>query len=72
VAIERFQLPYSEPAVDDLIRRLAAARRPDEIPRAPWERGMDLTYLREICVYWREEFDWKAQIGRLAVWEHFR
>jgi hypothetical protein len=33
---------------------------------------MDLTYLREICVYWREEFDWKAQIGRLAVWEHFR
>jgi pimeloyl-ACP methyl ester carboxylesterase len=72
VAIERFELPYSEPAVEDLRRRLAATRWPDEIPGAPWERGVDLGYLRELCAYWREKFDWKAQIGKLAAWDHFR
>ena len=72
MAIERFELPYSEAAVDDLHRRLAATRWPDEIPGTAWERGVDLTYLSEICTYWREKFDWKAQIEKLAAWDHFR
>jgi len=72
MAIERFTLPYSEAAVDDLRRRLERTRWPDEIPGAPWERGVDLAYLREICSYWRETFDWKAQIEKLSAWEHYR
>jgi pimeloyl-ACP methyl ester carboxylesterase len=72
VAIERFKLPYSQAAVDDLRRRLEATRWPDEIPGASWERGVDLTYLRGICTYWREQFDWKAQIEKLSAWEHYR
>ncbi|MGA2877482.1 MAG: epoxide hydrolase family protein [Bryobacteraceae bacterium] len=72
MAIERFELPYSEAAVDDLHRRLDGTRWPDEIPGTLWERGVDLTYLREICTYWREKFDWKAQIEKLAAWQHFR
>jgi pimeloyl-ACP methyl ester carboxylesterase len=72
MVIERFALPYSQGAVDDLRERLPRTRWPDEIPGAPWERGADLRYLREICEYWREKFDWKAQIERLEAWEHFR
>jgi pimeloyl-ACP methyl ester carboxylesterase len=72
VAIERFELPYSEAAVDDLRERLQKTRWPDEIPGAAWERGVDLTYLREICGYWRKTFDWKAQIEKLSAWEHRR
>jgi pimeloyl-ACP methyl ester carboxylesterase len=72
MAIERFELPYSESAVDDLRERLGRTRWPDEIPGSGWERGVDLTYLREICAYWREQFDWKAQMERLSAWEHFR
>ena len=30
------------------------------------------TYLQRICRYWREEFDWKAEIGRLACLHHQR
>ena len=37
----------------------------------PWERGVDLTYLSEICTYWHEKFDWKAQIEKLSAWEHY-
>ena len=72
MAIERYELPYSESAVDDLRERLERTRWPDEIPGSGWERGVDLTYLREICTYWRERFDWKAQIEKLAAWEHYR
>jgi pimeloyl-ACP methyl ester carboxylesterase len=72
MAIERFLLPYSEAAVDDLHRRLAQTRWPDEIPGTGWERGVDLAYLREICTYWREKFDWKAEIQKLSAWDHYR
>jgi len=72
MAIERFELPYSEAAVDDLRKRLERTRWPDEIHGSGWERGVDLGYLREICAYWREKFDWKREIERLLAWEHYR
>src|ERR1700730_5576158 len=66
MAIQSFQLPYSESAVQDLRVRLAHTRWPDTIPGSGWEYGFDLAYLQRICRYWREEFDWKAEIRRLA------
>ena len=64
MAIQSFQLPYSDSAVQDLRERLARTRWPDTIPGSGWEYGFDLAYLQRICRYWREEFDWKAEIGR--------
>lgn len=72
MAIERFEPPYSEQAVEDLKERLQKTRWPDEIPGSGWERGVNLEYLRETCDYWRERFDWKAQLEKLGAWEHFR
>ena len=72
MAIQSFQLPYSESAVQDLRERLAHTRWPDTIPGSGWEYGFDLAYLQRICRYWREEFDWKAEIGRLASLHHLR
>src|SRR4029077_4927899 len=72
MAIQSFQLPYSESAVQDLRERLARTRWPDTIPGSGWEYGFDLAYLQRICRYWREEFDWKAEIGRLAALHHLR
>lgn len=69
--IERFDLPYSEQAVDDLRERLRNTRWPDEIPGSGWEHGVSLGYLREICDYWREKFDWKAQLEKLSEWDHY-
>ena len=70
--IQPFQLPYSESAVRDLRERLARTRWPDTIPGSGWEYGFDLASLQRICRYWREEFDWKAEIGRLASLHHLR
>ncbi len=71
MSIARFELPYSESAVDDLRERLERTRWPDEIPGDPWELGVDLKYLREICDYWWESFDWKVQIEKLSAWPHY-
>ena len=70
MSIETFQLPYSERAVEDLRDRLARTRWPDTILDSGWEYGFDLEYLRRICRYWREEFDWKAEIERLKGLYH--
>ncbi len=72
MAIEPFSIPYSQAAVDDLRQRLARTRWPDEIPGSAWEYGFDLGSLKQICKYWREDFDWNAQIARISEFEHFR
>ena len=72
MSIERFELPYSDAAVEDLRDRLAQTRWPDEIPGTGWEYGADLAYIRELCRTWREEFDWKARIEELSALHHYR
>jgi pimeloyl-ACP methyl ester carboxylesterase len=72
MAIERFEIPFSEVAVRDLHERLARTRWPDEIPGSGWDYGFPLDYLRELCCYWKDEFDWKARIARFARFHHYR
>ena len=70
--IEPFSLPYSDAAVKDLHRRLEQTRWPDEIPGSGWEYGMELGYMREICEYWKNHFDWKAEVQALSAFHHYR
>jgi pimeloyl-ACP methyl ester carboxylesterase len=72
MGIEPFTIPFSEPAVDDLRDRLRRTRWPDEISGANWEYGVDLSFLRQICEYWRDRFDWKAQVERFSTLHHYR
>ena len=70
--IRPFQLPYSQSAVQDLRERLACTRWPDTIPGSGWEYGFELEYLQSICQYWREKFDWKAELDRLSRLRHLQ
>jgi len=72
MAIERFEIPFSETAVRDLHERLARTRWPDEIPGSGWDYGLPLDYLRELCSYWKDEFEWKARVARFARFHHYR
>ena len=72
MGIEPFTIPFSQPAVDDLRDRIRRTRWPDEIPGANWEYGVDLSFLRQICEYWRDRFDWKAQVERFSAFHHYR
>lgn len=70
--IDPFSLPFSQPAVDDLRERLGRTRWPDEIPGTAWEYGISREFMQDICRYWKDHFDWKAQIDRLSQLHHFR
>jgi pimeloyl-ACP methyl ester carboxylesterase len=72
MAVEAFSIPFSQLALDDLRDRLARTRWPDEVVDSDWEYGFDLRFLQEICSYWRDWFDWKAQVERLSAFHHYR
>jgi pimeloyl-ACP methyl ester carboxylesterase len=70
--LEPFSIPFSQQAVDDLRARLDRIRWPDEIPGSDWEYGFDLRFNQEICGYWKDHFDWKAQVEKLSALHHYR
>ncbi len=63
--VEPFTIEVGDEVLDDLHRRLDATRWFDPLPGAGWNEGTDLDYLRELCRYWRNEYDWRAAEGRL-------
>src|SRR2546426_5094929 len=62
--IERFEISVDDSVLDDLRRRLAATRLPDQIEGTGWEYGTPVSYLRELLEYWRDGYDWRAQEAR--------
>ncbi|MDA0563639.1 epoxide hydrolase [Streptomonospora sp. S1-112] len=64
----RIDIPQDD--LDDLARRLAGTRWPDD-PAEDWSYGVPLGYLRELAEYWRTGFDWRAQEARLNELPHF-
>jgi microsomal epoxide hydrolase len=71
-AIEKFEIRVSDQDLDDLRERLSRTRWPDQIPGSGWDYGTELGYLQELCEYWREKFDWRAQEALLNRFEHYR
>ena len=57
---------------DDLRDRLKRTRFPDELNDADWSYGTDLSYLKELCEYWGEKFDWRAQEAELNRFDNFK
>jgi pimeloyl-ACP methyl ester carboxylesterase len=71
-AIVPFTVRVPEPVIADLKERLARARLPEELDGAGWTYGTNLSYLKNLVAYWRNEFDWRAQERRLNQFEQFR
>jgi pimeloyl-ACP methyl ester carboxylesterase len=70
--VNPFYIPFSLAALDDLRERLRRTRWPEDLPSSAWQYGFDLGFLQEICTYWAEHFDWKAQVERLSQFHHYR
>ena len=58
--------------MEDLRNRLRRTRWPDEIPNSNWTYRFDLKFLADLCSYWSDRFDWKAQIERISAFNHYR
>ena len=67
-----FSINIPQEQIDDLHRRLAATRWPDEIDNEKWEYGTNKGYLQELCYYWQHGYDWKARETYLNSFHHFK
>ncbi len=65
----RIDIPQAD--LDDLQRRLADTRWPDELPGVGWARGVPLGYLKELAEYWRTAYDWRKAEARLNTYPQF-
>ena len=60
-----FLLDVPEAQLADLRRRLRATRWPEPEPVPDWSQGVPLAYLRDLCEYWAQGYDWRPAEARL-------
>jgi pimeloyl-ACP methyl ester carboxylesterase len=66
----RIEIPESE--LRDLRERLARTRWPERETVDDWSQGIPLAYLKELCAYWADGYDWRATEARLNALPQFR
>ena len=70
--METFRVAVPQNDLDDLRRRVAATRWPDELDDAGWDYGVPGRYVRELADRWLHGFDWRAVEARLNAYPQFR
>src|ERR1700721_1664722 len=67
-----FVIDIPDPELADLRRRLRETRWPERAPAAGWSRGVPLAYLRELCEYWADGYNWRPTEARLNALPQFQ
>jgi pimeloyl-ACP methyl ester carboxylesterase len=71
-AVTPFRIAVPEADLLDLRERLRRTRRPEPETVDDWSQGVPLAYLRELCAYWADGYDWRATEARLNSFPQFR
>jgi pimeloyl-ACP methyl ester carboxylesterase len=72
VEVVPFRIDVPEAELADLRRRLRQTRWPEREPVDDWSQGVPLAYLRALCEYWADGYDWRATEERLNSLPQFR
>jgi len=71
VVITPFEASIAAEDVADLRARLARTRWADWLPETGWSYGTDEAYLKRLCGYWQDGFDFAKFIERLNAFPQF-
>ena len=71
-AVHPHRIDVPEAELNDLRARLANTRWPEAELVEDWTQGIPLAYVRELCDYWRDGYDWRALEGRLNAIPQFK
>jgi pimeloyl-ACP methyl ester carboxylesterase len=71
-SITPFRIDVPEADLADLRERLRRTRWPEREPVDDWSQGIPLDYVKDLCRYWAEEYDWRASEARLNTFPQFR
>jgi pimeloyl-ACP methyl ester carboxylesterase len=67
-----FHIEIPQDALHDLRERLTGTRWPEAETVTDWSQGVPLSYLRDLCRYWADGYDWRATEQRLNSLPQFR
>jgi pimeloyl-ACP methyl ester carboxylesterase len=67
-----FTIEVPQAILDDLKIRLAQTRWTDEPANAGWSYGTNPAYLRQLCTYWKDKYDWRRQESILNGFAQFK
>jgi pimeloyl-ACP methyl ester carboxylesterase len=67
-----FEIRATDEELDDLRRRLLATRWPEKECVDDWEQGIPLSYLKEVCQYWADKYDWREREAKLNAFPQFK
>jgi epoxide hydrolase len=67
-----FFVDVPESELEDLRTRLRNTRWPEREPVRDWSQGVPLAYLRDLCGYWADGYDWRSTERRLNALPQFR
>jgi pimeloyl-ACP methyl ester carboxylesterase len=70
--VTEFRIDVAQTELDDLRTRLRNTRWPERETVDGWTQGVPLAYLRDLCAYWADEYDWRTTQARLHALPQFR
>ncbi len=71
MAIKPFRIDVPDAELADLQVRLARTRWPEDETVADWSQGVPLAYLKDLCRYWADDYDWRRlerELNELGQW----
>ncbi len=68
--IQPFRIAVPEDVLTDLKRRLEATRWPEAETVPDWSQGVPRNWLREVCDYWANAYDWRERERALNRFDH--
>jgi epoxide hydrolase len=63
--IKEFRAEVPQAELDELNKRLQAARWPDQLPDVEWSYGVERGRLQDLVEYWRTSYDWRKFEAKL-------
>src|ERR1700735_2769905 len=70
--IEPFVVDVPAADIEDLKERLRRTRWPEQEPVGDWSQGVPLAYLKDLCRYWLDDYDWASRQAKLNSFPQFR
>jgi epoxide hydrolase len=69
--IRPFRIDVPDAVLDDLRQRLHATRWPDRETVSDWMQGAPLTWIKDMCTYWADQYDWRTSEAKLNRFDQF-
>jgi epoxide hydrolase len=70
--VEPYRIEIPDADLRDLRERLRHTRWPEAETVGDWSQGVPIGYMRELCRYWADDYDWRAAEARLNALPQFR